>query len=199
MGFSKTYIPDFHLHHLLTGIHCLQQTVKAVNGEQVVTQTKKEEKANVWLLKSHMQWTHRRAVLMKAVLTAARLFPLHCRSDTEQNTQDHYSWERVVIKWHFGCPHSYFWVIYSYYVTSFSLNSLSGWTPSFPSSAHSCFCNAGLMRSLPPEPLCNPSSRNKRAIWFCTRQYLLQLLWNWNPGKVFQQETAAFIPKLVIW
>lgn len=111
--FSKTYIPDFHLHHLLTGIHCLQQTVKAVNGEQVVTQTKKEEKANVWLLKSHMQWTHRRAVLMKAVLTAARLFPLHCRSDTEQNTQDHYSWERVVIKWHFGCPHSYFWVIYS--------------------------------------------------------------------------------------
>lgn len=29
-------------------------------------------------------------------------------------------------------------------MTSFSLNGLSGWIPSFPSSAHSCFCSAGL-------------------------------------------------------
>lgn len=163
----------------------------------------RKRKRQMWLLKWHMQWTHRRTVLMKAVMTAACLDPLHYKvtwSKTHRTTTPE---KGIVIKWHFGCTQTYFWVILLLRDQLQPEQPLR-MNPILPQQCSQlllqCWSGWGLcLLTSYSAPFCNPSSRKKRAIWFCIRQYLLQLLWNWNPGKAFQQETAAFIPKLVFW
>lgn len=56
-----------------------------------------------------------------------------------------------------------------------------------------------LVKQLPVSCMLETTSLQKRSSWFCTRQHLLQLLWNRYAGEAFQQRAAAFISKLVAW